>query len=88
MKRSILDFLDRVGSTFVQSLAGSVVALGTVTTLTGINWKADLTAAGTAAVLAAAKALSVQAANRASLANGGKVDVDAVVKAMGDKLKG
>lgn len=86
VRKFLVDLGDRVGSTAVQAFAGSLASAS----LLGVgDWKAATVAAGSAALLAAVKVFGVQAAKPADpTAVAVRVDEQAVVKAIGDKLKG
>jgi hypothetical protein len=53
----VTDFAERVLWTFLQALAGSIVAGGTAAALNTFDWRAALTGAGTAAGVCAVKVL-------------------------------
>lgn len=83
MNSFVKDFVDRVGSTIVQSLGGSMTALvagGTVGALA--DWRLALVTAGSAGLLAAVKVFGVAAAPRSP------VDDAAVTRAIAAKLRG
>lgn len=93
MNAFLRDLVDRVGSTIVQSLGGSMTAIVASGTLgAAADWRLALVTAGSAGVLSAAKALGVAAASKtpAVVQSGGSVSVDeaAVVKAIAAKLRG
>jgi hypothetical protein len=82
MRKTIVDFADRVGSTFAQAFVGSlgaaqIVGLGDV--------KSALVAAVGAAIVAVVKVVGVQAAALNSPA--ATVAVDDVVKSIAAKLQ-
>lgn len=92
MNKFWVDLADRVGSTAVQSFAASMTALTATGTLGSlVDWRTAAVTAGSAAVLALVKVLGVAAATKttAVVQSGGVVTVDeqALVKALGDKLK-
>lgn len=68
MNSKLLDFLERVGWTFVQALAGSVAAGGSAVSFGTFDWRAALIGGGTAAGFAALKVLGVNASVAAQVA--------------------
>jgi hypothetical protein len=93
VNKFLVDLADRVGSTAVQSFAGSLTALTATGTLGALaDWKAAAITAGAAALLSLAKALGVAASQStpAVVQSGGSVTIDeeALVKALGQKLSG
>lgn len=70
MNPKLLDFLERVGWTFLQAVAGSVAAGGTAVSLGTFDWRAALIGGGTAAGFAALKVLGVNASVAAQVASG------------------
>lgn len=59
MSPKLVDLLERVLWTFVQALAGSIVAGGTAVGLQTFDWRAALAGAFTAALLATLKVVAV-----------------------------
>lgn len=59
MSPKLVDLIERVLWTFVQALAGSIVAGGTAVGLQTFDWRAALAGALTAALLATLKVLAV-----------------------------
>lgn len=59
MSPKVVDLLERVLWTFVQALAGSIVAGGTAVGLQTFDWRAALAGAATAALLATLKVIAV-----------------------------
>lgn len=78
MKNKFVDLIERVGSTFVQTFAGSLVGISVVTDVSASDWKAYLVAAASASLLSATKVIATWNVKSAS-------DVD-VLQQMGDKL--
>lgn len=62
----IVDAAERVGWTFVQAFAGTIVASNALS-ISGFDWKADLISAGSAALIALAKVLGVNSAVQAQI---------------------
>lgn len=83
---SLRDGIDRVGSTIIQSLAGSLAA-GSALGLTH-DWRAALAAAGGAGLLALAKWAGVQVAARPAVKTAADLESQAVavVQAIGKRL--
>lgn len=67
LKVNVLDVVERAGWTAAQTLAGFVVAAQAVG-FGSLDWKADLLAAGSAAVLSVLKSIGVNASVSAVLA--------------------
>lgn len=91
MNKFLVDLADRVGSTAVQSFAGSMTAITATGTLGSLaDWRYAAVSAGSAAVFALVKVLGVSAASKtpAVVQNGGAVTVDEgrLVQALADKL--
>lgn len=91
MSKFLVDLGDRVGSTAVQAFAGALASAS----LLGIgDWKTAVVAAGSAAALAAFKALGVVAASAKPVVQTEvsqtvarvEVDTEGVAKAIGNKL--
>jgi hypothetical protein len=61
MNAKLLDIIERVGWTFIQAVAATVVSAGTAADLHTFDWRAALTGAGTAAAIALLKQLGVNA---------------------------
>lgn len=90
MPNFLVDLGDRVGSTAVQAFAGS---LGAASLLSLGDWKTAVVTAAGAALFAAVKALGVAAAQAKTqflpaVEKTAQADEQAVVKAIGEKLKG
>lgn len=86
MRKFLVDLGDRVGSTAVQAFAGSLASAS----LVGLgDWKTAAVTALGSALFAAVKVLGVQAAKPSNPTEAAvQVDEQAIVKALGTKLKG
>lgn len=93
MTTFVTNLVDRVGSTVLQSFAGSMTAVAATGTVGALgDWRVALISAACAGGLALAKVLGVTAAAKTSavVQSGGSVTVDegSILKALGAKLKG
>jgi hypothetical protein len=93
MNSFVKNLVDRVGSTVLQTFAGSMTAVAATGTVGSfIDWRTALVSAGVAGALALAKVLGVSASTStaAVVQSGGAVTIDetALVKALGAKLTG